>query len=254
MSLDRATNGDRQRSRPLRFGKSRAGAEAAENPVDVVQRVLGQPLGDVLGAFPVALEALVSQELWKERSDGDGAQFTSFGAFCVARLPHGLNVRSLPPLLLIRHGLVTGRWYGEWVDILERHVRERGRPRNITNEDDFARAYKVSRSMNALDRILLTLKRVHHAIFEEVCALDISPREGAIKAGLIADPEAPRNYGVCDIDGAAKLTAKAQGDLLCKLFRALSLDAQCALISRALEGRLGAGLAQQWREGGKVAQ
>jgi hypothetical protein len=119
----------------MRFGKSRTTAEAVENPVDLVQRILGQPIGDVLGAFPVALEAVVSQDLWKERTDKAGELFTSFGAFCVAKAPHGLNVRSSPPLLLIRQGLVAGHWYGEWTDVLERHTRERGRPRNITNGD-----------------------------------------------------------------------------------------------------------------------
>ena len=105
--------------------------------------------------------------------------------------------------------------------------------------------------MNALDRILLTLKRAHSEIFDDVCAGDISPRKGAIKAGLVAEPDRPRGFGVCDFSAAVKLSTRVQGDLLWELFKALSLDAQCSLISRVLETRLGPELARRWREGGK---
>src|SRR5215470_13428010 len=130
------------------FGKSPDSAASNDDAVAVVQRALGGGLTDVLEAFPAALDALISQQLWRARVDAAGVAFASFGAFVVASAPHGLNVRSLRPLLLLRHGLLAGHWYSEWVDTMERHVREPGRPTNGTNGEDFPRVYKVSRSLN----------------------------------------------------------------------------------------------------------
>jgi hypothetical protein len=74
----------------------------------------------------------------------------------------------------------------------------------------------------------------------------MSPRAAAIQAGLVR-PSAPKFGGACDFEAAAALTPKAQGKLLCQLFGAVGLDAQCDLIARQLEPRLGAGLAHKWR-------
>jgi hypothetical protein len=49
------------------------------------------------------------------------------------------------------------------------------------------------------------------------------------------------------VSGTAALTERAQGRLLCELFEAMRTNAQCTLIARAIEPRLGFGLAERWR-------
>jgi hypothetical protein len=137
--------------------------------------------------------------------------------------------------------------------VLERIARERGRPRkNLANDEEFQRFYTVPTASTARHRLLLTLKRDHPEHFAEVCDLKVSPREAGIRVGLIKD-SSWRYGGACNIAMAAALKQRAQGDLLCELFGVMSADAQCALIARVLEPRLGFGLAQRWRDGDSYA-
>jgi hypothetical protein len=150
---------------------------------------------------------------------------------------------------LLRHALLSAGYFAQWTEVLERIARERGRPRKkLVNGEDFERFYTVPTASTARDRLLLTLKRDYPEHFAEVCSLRVSPREAGIRAGLITAGSA-RYGGACNIAAAAALKARAQGRLLCELFEAMCADAQCALIARVLEPRLGFGLAQRWREG-----
>jgi hypothetical protein len=137
--------------------------------------------------------------------------------------------------ILPRRFSLTAGYFAEWTEILERIARERGRPRKkLVNDEEFDRFYTVPTASTARDRLLLVLKRDYPEYFAEVCALKASPREAAIRAGLIK-AGSWRYGGACDISRAAALKQRAQGNLLCELFEVMSADAQCALISRVLE-------------------
>ena len=195
-----------------------------------------------------ALDTVVQQNLWHDRLDAGGKPFESFGEFAVALTPNGLGVRSMQPLSVLRHALLAAGYFAQWTEILERTVRERGRPRKkLANDEDFERFYTLPTSATARDRLLLALKRQHPEQFLDVCQLRCSARQAAIRAGLIAAPS--RRYGVCDFGAAKALKEPAQAKLLCELFRALSLNAQCTLLARELEPRLGLELPQRWRDG-----
>jgi hypothetical protein len=214
------------------------------DPVKIVQSALSETVSMSLDAMVVALDQIVGESLWR-----NGRPFESFGDFAIALPPAGLGIRSVRPMKLLRHALLAGGYFAQWTDVLERTARERGRPRKkLANDEDFERFYTVPTASTARDRLLLLLKRDHPEHFAEVCALKLSPREAGIRAGLITAGSS-RYGGACNIVAAAALKERAQGRLLCELFEALCADAQCALIARVLEPRLGFGLAHRWRDG-----
>jgi hypothetical protein len=214
------------------------------DPVKIVQHALSETVSMSLEAMVAPLDQIVGEHLWQE-----GRPFESFGDFAVALPPAGLGIRSARPMKLLRQALLASGYFSERTQILERIARDRGRPRKkLANDEDFERFYTVPTASTARDRLLLTLKRDHPEHFAEVCSLRVSPREAGIRAGLITAGSA-RYGGARNIAAAAALKVRAQGNLLCQLFEAMSADAQCALIARVLEPRLGCGLAQRWREG-----
>ena len=214
------------------------------DPVKVLREALSAMASTSLSSMTAALEAIIEGGLWQLNKP-----FESFGDFAVALPPDGLGVRSLDPLRLLRHALLTAGYILQWTEVLERTVRPRGRPRKkLANDEDFEPFYTISTAATARDRLLLALKRDHPEHFAAVCALKLSPRAAALQAGVIA--VGPSRYGgACNIVAAAALNKHAQGRLLCQLFQAVSRDAQCALIARTLEPRLGFGLAERWRHG-----
>ena len=124
----------------------------------------------------------------------------------------------LEPLRLLRHALLDGGHFAQWTEILEQIVRPRGRPRkNLVNGEDFEPFYTMPTAATSRDRIFLNLKRNYPDQFAAVCELKLSPREAAIKAGLIA--AGPARYGgACNLAAAAALKERAQSRLLCDLF------------------------------------
>ena len=213
------------------------------DPVKVLREALSETAPTSLTSMTAALEAIIERGLWKLSKP-----FESFGDFAAALPPDGLGVRSLDPLRLLRHALLNAGYFREWTEVLERVIRPRGRPRKkLVNDEDFEPFYSIPTAATARDRLLLALKRDHPEHFAAVCALELSPRAAAIQAGLIAEGSS-RYGGACNIVAAAALNERAQGRLLCDLFQALSANAQCALIARAIEPRLGFGLAERWRE------
>jgi hypothetical protein len=218
--------------------------EARDDPIKIVQHALSDTVSMSLDAMVVALDKMIGENLWRE-----GRQFDSFGDFAVALPPAGLGVLSVRSMKLLRHALLSGKYFAQWTGVMERIARERGRPRKkLANDEDFERFYTVPTASTARDRLLLTLKRDHPEHFAEVCTQRVSPREAGIRVGLITAGSS-RYGGACNIAAAAELKVRAQGNLLCELFEAMCADAQCALIARVLEPRLGFGLSQRWREG-----
>src|SRR5262245_59391371 len=212
------------------------------DPVRVAQQALStspQARPDTLLA---GLDAILDEALWRV-----GGKFDTFAEFAIAQQPAGLGVRSSPALKLLRYALLANGHFASWTELLERVVREPGRPpKKLVNDEGFERFYTVPTATTARDRLLLGLKRHHPEHFAAVCTLECSPREAAIRAGLI---KAGRSLygGACNIVAAASLKERAQGRLLCDLFNVMSPNAQCTLIARVLEPRLGFGLAQRWR-------
>jgi hypothetical protein len=238
LGLSRSPGSDPQ---PGLLGRRRL---ARNDPVKVLREALSASAPTSLTSITAALEAIIERGLWQLNKP-----FESFGDFAVALPPDGLGVRSLDPLRLLRHALLTAGYILQWTEVLERTVRPHGRPRKkLANDEDFEPFYTISTAATARDRLLLALKRDHPEHFAAVCALKLSPRAAALQAGVIA--VGPSRYGgACNIVAAAALNKHAQGRLLCQLFQAMSRDAQCALIARTLEPRLGFGLAERWRHG-----
>jgi hypothetical protein len=217
-------------------------AGSRHDPVHVVQQALSASPQARPDTLLDALDAILGQGLWQA-----GGRFDTFAEFAITQQPAGLGVRSSAPLKLLRYALLANGHFASWTELLERVVREPGRPpKKLVNDEGFERFYAVPTATTARDRLLLRLKRHHPEQFAAVCALECSPREAAIRAGLIR--VGPSRYGgACDIVAAARLKERAQGRLLCELFNVMSPNAQCTLIARALEPRLGFGLAQRWR-------
>jgi hypothetical protein len=199
-----------------------------DDPVKIVQAVLSESGTSSLDVLVRALNTILDTKRWQ------AGGFETFGDFAVALPPTGLGVRSTPPLKLLRYALLAGRHYTAWIAVLERTARGPGRP-----------FYRVSTSTTACDRLLQTLKRDHPEHFARVCK-GTSPRSAAISAGLIESvTETERVHNL--IPRAALLPPDTQREVLCGLFIALDLEAQCELIVRHLEPRLGPGLAGKWR-------
>ena len=216
----------------------------SKDPVKVVQHALADASNPRWEAMLDALDEIVQQQLWRERRP-----FESVAEFVTALPPAGLGVRSLRPLKLLRYALLAAGHFAPWTEVLEHVVRPPGRPRKtLVKDEGFERFYSLSTAATSVDRLLLALKRHHPDHFAAVCALECSPREAGLRAGLIRT--GGWFYGgVCDIQAAARLRERAQAKLLCELFKVMGANAQCTFIAREIEPRLQAGLAQQWREG-----
>ena len=52
--------------------------------------------------------------------------FESFGEFVVALPPNGLGVRSVRPMKLLRHALLTSGYFAQWTEILDPRPRSGG--------------------------------------------------------------------------------------------------------------------------------
>ena len=213
------------------------------DPVRVVQHTLSASPQARPDTLLDALDAILGQELWQV-----GGKFDTFAEFAIAQQPAGLGVRSSPPLKLLRYALLAKGHFASWTELLERVAREPGRPpKKLVNDEGFERFYTIPTATTARDRLLLALKRHHPEHFAAVCKLECSPREAAIRAGLIR--VGGWYYGgVCDIAAAATLKERAQARLLCELFKVMAPSAQCTLIAREIEPRLESGLAKRWRE------
>ena len=198
--------------------------------------------------MPLILAALwkLWTQPWKTDSGRSSvsvaSHFETFSEFVLLPSPSGLGVQSIKHLRFLRQLLIDGGHYAEWVEVMERTLRPRGRPRKtLANGDDFCRCYPYPRTRNSRDYMLLALKR-HHP--EELLSLSKTKgviRDAAIKVGVIMP--ARRNglhYGVCDIEAAKRLHEATKPKLLKDLFRELGVDAQCTFI-KGLETGLGPG-------------
>jgi hypothetical protein len=222
-----------------RLGLSR-GIEV-EGPICTLQRALAEIAATDKNEAIDALDATVRQSLW-------GSRHQCFADFVLGVRPAGLEVRSLEELEYLRELLLHARYYAEWVELMERTMRQQGRPRkNLTNGEVFPRFYSLDRSPNAQDRMLLNLKNKHPDEFANLCKSKGAIRQAAIKAGVIvvANKKALR-FGVCDVTAASRLSETTKARLLRELFLALGVNAQCTFL-KGLEAGLGPDIARRWR-------
>jgi hypothetical protein len=195
---------------------------------------------------------ILDDKLWLKRKSHAGTYFTSFSDFVFAPSPSGLGARDQAKFEDVRSLLLIEKQYGLLAECLMKVTRARGRPRktNITTSDIFE-FRTISRSLTAVDRMLLTLQRLHPEVFEKVCAQELSPLEAARRVGIVAVRNPPKmgksyRFGV-DMEAISKIRPRAQKKFLPDVFHLMSLDAQCALLTRVIEPLAGPGITERWR-------
>jgi hypothetical protein len=214
--------------------------------VEIVQKILTAHDTAPSTNLIELLDRIVCAQVWRDRRSSDNNSYENFKEFGLDCIPQGLGINSAGAFSLVRFALLHKRHYAEYTELLEGCVRERGRPPvNLVGDDKWH--VTVSTSRNSMDRILLTLKRDHPEDFAAVCNGNLTPRKAARRLGLLPTMER-REFGACDFTAATSLPMKAQVELLVRLFKALGIDAQCALLSRVIEPSLEPGLARRWRE------
>jgi hypothetical protein len=216
--------------------------------VRTVQRALSQAGETGLGRIIEALVAIIEKQGWRARLNQFGAPFESFAEFVVGASPNGLGVQSLEALKMLRELLLDLGYYREWVELMEFTMRRQGRPRKTHAYDEgFERFYSPPTAQTARDQMLLVLKRRHPEAFAALCQSKGSIRAAAIAAGVIRPrADAGRCFGVCDLEGVRRLSARSKRRLFRKIFDALGLDDQCTSI-KSPEPVLGPDLARRWR-------
>ena len=220
------------------------------DPIALAQELIAAETGDA-DRLADLVAAICAHGLWKERRRRDGTSFQSLAQFVVTSAPHGLGVRTEVALQKLRIALLTKGLLREWVEVMEGAIRPRGRPKtNIANSEDSPPVFTRSRSTTALDRILPRLMHERPDLFQQVGAGRLTVHQAGIQGGIIRPPIKDKRlrFGVVDWAGLAHVKAAARVRLLCEVFDELGLEAQCALLARRLEGVIGIGLAQQWRD------
>ena len=225
---------------PGLFGR-RAGAR--KDPVQVLQEALSEAAPTSLTSLTAALTAIVDGSLWRQKRP-----LCPLASLPLLIPPVGLGVRSLAPLGSCAMPYSVPATWRQWTEVLERVARQRGRPRKkLVNDEDFVPFYSLPTASTSRDRLLLALKRGHRRPFRGgMCGQDLAA--GGSDRSRPDRGRASRAMGEpATSTRAAALTERAQGRLLFDLFNAMSANAQCTLIARALEPRLGFGLAERWR-------
>jgi len=220
----------------------------ATTSIEIAQRAMADPSGAGLAPLAAALQDIVEHEAWRrDTAVPSGALFPSFGEFAIAEVPYGLGLTSTPAARLLRHALFEVGLLGPWTEVLELIARKPGRPEKPANREGFVRFYTVLTSTTSRDRLLLKLKPDHPEIFRKVCEGACTVREAGIEAGLVvAAKRDTLRFGVCDLEGAKRLSDKALAKLVGEVFGAATLNAQCTFI-KGLEVHLGPDLARHWR-------
>ena len=214
----------------------------APDPVSVLRRALHGGYVSLLEGIVSAGRDVIDGALWNPQGT-----FETFGHFAIAAEQEGgLAVRDNVSAALVRKVLLELHCFGEWLFVLRLIARKPGRPRSSALGGEFQPFYRVPTAKTSIDRMLLVLDRDHPDVVQQVIQGELSPTEAARRVGII-EHQAFRYGGVCDLSRAANLSDTAQGKLLCKLFGALGLNAQCALL-HLLEDVMGPGLAKKWRD------
>ena len=71
----------------------------SKDPVKIAQECLYEGTESLFKTFPKAIERIISERLWEQRTDRNGEPFKSFEAFVTHRLWHGLEIKSISKLL-----------------------------------------------------------------------------------------------------------------------------------------------------------
>ena len=206
-----------------------------EDPIKTLQVGLseGDPRG--LHSLSTALDLVIDRKLWGE--------FQTFGHFAIAPLPGGLGLQSTPAAKILRLLLIRGKRYVEWASTLAIIVRPVGKPKKLVKEEGFRPFYSLPRATTALDRMLFVLQRDHSEYLAEISAGAMTPREAAIKSGLVRIDDNFRSihwtYGHASVS---------------QLFLRLPIEGQCRFIADTLDPVLEEDLAARWRKKAAVSE
>jgi hypothetical protein len=195
------------------------------------------------------MQQICHEALWARR-DVRQPEFGSLPEFVFAPAPRGLGLRSEKALHKLREALLATGHIREWAEILDYLARPRGAPKkNVADGEHSRPAIKLSRSTGSRDRGLRRLKHQRPEIYEAVCRGNISIHEGSVRAGFVKkSARVNLSYGCCDLTVIGTLKARARADLLCKIFDAAGLDAQCSLLARRVDALTGQLIAPVWRQ------
>jgi hypothetical protein len=203
--------------------------------------------GSAGGAALVEALAIIHEEKeWLKRPSSVAGSYASFAELACDRRPHGLGVNDQASYRLVRFGLRELKLYCSLAELNALLARTPGRPPTNNANDDGSWFLTIPTAKNSLDRILITLKRAHPAEYAEVCAGTLTPRQAAIRAGIVS--AGARTNGVCDLAAAAHLSERGKFKVAKSFWNVMSLNEQCTFISRLIEPGLGEGLARRWRE------
>lgn len=220
----------------------------SRGPVAKLQRMSVRAINNVVG-FNDVLEEVLRSKTWLVRPSANGTPLGSFAALMVAPIPYGLGVNSTERVRPFFDYPKRTRRYDLYLELLTAVKRRPGAPsKKLADSDIFQPFHTPSRSSTSLDQILPRLERDHPLSLADVIAHRHSPQEAARNVGLLRRSTTKFKFGICSIAGIARLTARAQGKLLCAVFDAVGEDARCGLLARRMEVRLGPGLASKWRE------
>lgn len=214
---------------------------AADDPIAIAQEALAEGQADPGKSLVGSINSIITDALWR-----NGRSYSEFGQFAIAPVSEGgLGVRSILAARLLKFALMEGGHVREWTSVLFVIKRPPGHPGTGNNDEGFRPFYRVNTSMNSQDRVLITLGQKHPEVFEDVCQGKCSISAGAIKAGLKPTPPPRWQIGLEVVFG---MHVDAQVDFMRELFNGLEQETQAAFIAQVLEGGLGAGMAQKWRD------
>ena len=187
--------------------------------------------------LPIDLLSIIDEELWPTFNDHEGTAFPSFGAFAAAREPYGLSARRLERAMYLRTFLFHHHRLAEWVDVLSHITRRPGRPTTLAQGECFGPVYQLPTGSNAVDRILLRLKRQRPDLLERVVQRDISIQQAAAEAGwkkpkpqLQIDKTLIQPNCSTQPRPIEDLSEKEKSALICEVFHLLKPETRAALL------------------------
>jgi hypothetical protein len=129
----------------------------------------------------------VDEELWRTNKTRNGVPFESFPQWVAYRQPEGLGVSSQKSAEFLRKLLIEAGRVGIWAEILAYICLKQGRPEKLVDDEDFRPYYHVNTASNGYDRLLRHVMVKKPDIYAQVVAGELTVREAARKAGIIAE-------------------------------------------------------------------
>ena len=218
-------------------------AARAKSSTRKLQRALA--LGKI-GEWADQLHTFVANEDWRHLKSSRGTQYTDFSEYVCDDARYGLGLRDEKSAKLLKAALLMQGHVAEWLEILKRIARPKGRPRSTPAQGElFVPFYGVSESLAAVDRILLALADAGQVeLLEKIGSKQLKAKTAAIAAGILS---VDHSQGpACDINRIRAMSQRAQAKWAGRVFRAMSLEAQCDFLERELVPE-GKDVAARWR-------